>query len=92
MRLRDLVKSLVVVVGLGFFAGLAGAQDGPESVWPGTKQFSMRVVATGLEAPWEITWGPDGMLWVTERMGKRIVRVDPASGEKRVAVTVEPVG
>ena len=34
--------------------------------------FSTRVVTTGLEGPWELSWGPDGWLWVTERTGKRV--------------------
>jgi PQQ-dependent dehydrogenase (s-GDH family) len=52
------------------------------------EQFSTRVVATGLVAPWEMTWGPDAHLWVTERQGKRITRVDPATGAKTVALTI----
>jgi PQQ-dependent dehydrogenase (s-GDH family) len=55
---------------------------------PGPERFSLRVVATGLENPWQMRWGPDGRLWVTERSGKRIVRVNPADGSKSVAVTI----
>ncbi len=65
------------------------AQDGPETVLPGTKQFQKKVLATGLAAPWELTWGPDNMLWVTERTGRRITRVDPKSGAKTVAVMID---
>jgi PQQ-dependent dehydrogenase (s-GDH family) len=50
--------------------------------------FAMRVVASGLSAPWEITWGPDSRLWITERVGKRVIRVDPTSGAQTVALTV----
>ena len=39
------------------------------------------MLVTGLEAPWEVTWGPDDMLWVTERTGGRINRIDPATGD-----------
>ena len=30
-----------------------------------------------LDFPWEITYGPDNFLWLTERAGEKIVRVDP---------------
>ena len=61
------------------------AQDGPETVLRGTKQFRQTEVITGLAGPFEVTWGSDNMLWVTERTGKRITRVNPATGEKKVA-------
>jgi PQQ-dependent dehydrogenase (s-GDH family) len=51
----------------------------------------MRVVAEGFEDPWEVTFGPDGFLWVTERTGKRVLRVDPADGSRTVAVTIDEV-
>lgn len=40
-----------------------------------------RTVATGLDTPWEILWGPDGWLWVTERVG-RISRINPETGQR----------
>ena len=77
-----------VVCGLIAFAALI-AHDGPETVVRGTKQFHQSVVVTGLAGPWELTWGPDNMLWVTERTGRRITRVNPAMGEQKVAVTID---
>ena len=50
--------------------------------------FSFRVVASGLGAPWEVVLGPDDHLWVTERTGRRVVRVNPATGAVTPAVTV----
>ncbi|KAF0238124.1 MAG: quinoprotein glucose [Prolixibacteraceae bacterium] len=38
-----------------------------------------RTVATNLDTPWEIIWGPDNFIWVTERMGK-ISRINPSTG------------
>jgi glucose/arabinose dehydrogenase len=55
----------------------------------GQSSFSSRVVATGLGSPWEIVWGPDGKLWVTERTARRVVRVDPATGAITPALTVD---
>jgi PQQ-dependent dehydrogenase (s-GDH family) len=50
--------------------------------------FSFRVVASGLSAPWEVIWGPDGQLWVTERTGRRVIRVNPATGAVAPALTI----
>jgi len=36
-------------------------------------------VVTGLNVPWEILWGPDDHIWVTERRGK-VIRVNPETG------------
>src|SRR4026208_1309552 len=56
---------------------------------PGSEKFSMRVVASGLENPWQMRWGPDGRLWVTERSGKQVVRVNPADGVRTGALTID---
>lgn len=53
--------------------------------------FSSRVLATGLANPWEITWGPDGFLWVTEKSAGRVTRVHPSDGSKRTALTIPEV-
>ena len=47
---------------------------GPE--WPAD---SIRVVKSGLNFPWEILWGKDDKIWMTERNGK-ISKLDPVSG------------
>ena len=86
--MRSLIAA--VVCGLTVFVSLI-AQDGPETVVRGTKQFRQSEVVTGLAGPYEVTWGPDNMLWVTERTGKRITRVNPSTGEKKVAVTIDEV-
>jgi PQQ-dependent dehydrogenase (s-GDH family) len=67
------------------------AQDTPEAAVTGTKQFEQKVLATGLEGPWEITWGPDDWLWVTERTGGKITRVNPADGTAQVAIKIDAV-
>lgn len=36
-------------------------------------------VITGLDTPWEVLWGPDNHLWITERYG-RISRLNPDTG------------
>jgi glucose/arabinose dehydrogenase len=44
-----------------------------------------------LKGPWEITFGPDRYLWVTERTGKLVTRINPANGGKTTAVTIPEV-
>jgi len=80
-----------VLLAAALFLGVISAQDGPDSVMRGTKRFDMRVIVSGLAGPWELTWGPDNMLWVTERTGKRVTRIDPASGKRSVAITIDEV-
>jgi PQQ-dependent dehydrogenase (s-GDH family) len=58
---------------------------------PGTERFIRRAVASGLENPWQMRWGPDGRLWVTERTARRVVRVNPADGSRSVALTIPDV-
>jgi PQQ-dependent dehydrogenase (s-GDH family) len=70
-------------------AGTEAPKTGPDAVVTGELPFEMTVVTTGLRGPWEITWGPDGYLWVTERIGKRIVRVNPADGSKTTAIQID---
>jgi glucose/arabinose dehydrogenase len=49
-----------------------------------------RTVATNLDTPWEILWGPDNFIWATERMGK-ISRIDPSSGEVTTVINIADV-
>ena len=50
--------------------------------------FTFRVVTSGLNMPWEVVWGPDNQLWITERTGRRVVRVNPESGATTPLVSV----
>ena len=40
---------------------------------------STRIVKAGLNFPWEIIWGKDDHIWMTERDGI-ISRIDPSNG------------
>ncbi len=86
---------VAVALWLGSPAGAQvapGPNVNPRTVWSEPReQFTMRVVATGFEDPYEVAWGPDGYLWITERVGKRVVRVNPADGSRKVAVTIDEV-
>lgn len=45
------------------------------------QELEYREVMTNLEVIWEMRWGPDNYIWLTERPG-RVQRVNPESGEK----------
>jgi len=55
------------------------------------EHFTMRVLASGLEGPWEVAWSPDQQLWVTERTGRRVIRINPSNGARSVLVNIPEV-
>lgn len=48
------------------------------------------VINTNLSSPWEILWGPDDFIWMTEKAGK-ISRVNPQTGQKIEILTINDV-
>jgi glucose/arabinose dehydrogenase len=50
--------------------------------------FAKRVVTTGLANPFQVVWGPDDYLWVTERTAGRVTRVLPSDGSTTLAVAI----
>ncbi len=55
---------------------------------PNGEVFNTRIVKDGLSDPWEIVYGPDNYLWITEARGYRVSRIDPVSGTKSVLLDV----
>jgi PQQ-dependent dehydrogenase (s-GDH family) len=82
-------KALALVALLGVQAATVPFTHPDIAVGP--ESFSTRVVAAGLQNPWDLNWAPDGQLWVTERVGKRVTIVNPTSGTQTVAATVPDV-
>jgi PQQ-dependent dehydrogenase (s-GDH family) len=82
----------LIAFGLAVAAVLVGtAIQDPTLATNPPEHFSMRVVASGLDGPWELTWGPDGQLWATERKGRRVIRINPADGTRSTLLTVHEV-
>ncbi|GAB3304503.1 PQQ-dependent sugar dehydrogenase [Hymenobacter tenuis] len=73
-------------------ATCAQAQTAPVlTTFPvGSTTVTVSALTTGLQVPWELVWGPDNFIWMTER-GGRISRVNPASGEVTPLVTLPDV-
>jgi len=51
---------------------------------PRGEVFARRIVARQLSDPWEVAYGPDGYLWLTEAKGYRVSRLNPTTGAKTV--------
>ena len=75
-----MIRTLAIIVALAQIALQTLSAQAP---------FSLRVLASGLGAPWEVRWGPDDQLWVTERTGRRVIRVNPTTGAVTPALTVD---
>jgi glucose/arabinose dehydrogenase len=56
----------------------------------GSTKVDTQSVVTGLDTPWEILWGPDNHIWLTERFG-RVSRLNPETGNLKKLVTIEEV-
>jgi len=76
--------SLVKVISIGSAVALLtfsqckrSAENEP--LPPGAVAIKDSVIADGLNYPWEILWGPDNHIWMTERNG-RISRLNPSTG------------
>ena len=53
----------------------------------GNTTLTEREVIGGLDVPWEIKWGPDDYIWVTERSGI-VSRVNVESGEQYIILNL----
>lgn len=65
-------------------SALVSACSGGTTPLSAAGELHVETVATGLATPWDLAWGPDGRIWVSER-GGRISRLDPASGQRVTA-------
>jgi PQQ-dependent dehydrogenase (s-GDH family) len=86
------VASAALAVGLMMSTSLALAQVTPVEIESGDSTlFSSRVLSTGLSNPWAMRWGPDDMIWVTERTSGEVTRIDPTSGTQQVLLALSDV-
>ena len=56
----------------------------------GSTTLQEREVVGNLDVPWEIKWGPDGYLWITERSGL-VSRINVETGEKHVILDISNI-
>lgn len=88
MFLRIAVLCLITMASAACFKDDPPSNNTPP---PNTSvEIATKIIANGLEHPWEILWGPDNMIWMTER-GGRISRVNPSTGAVTPLATIEEV-
>jgi PQQ-dependent dehydrogenase (s-GDH family) len=83
-----IVSRTLVALLLAVAATTAGISRDATQITPSGDGFAMRVVTTGLANPFQVVWGPDDYLWVTERTGGRVVRISPADGTTTAILAV----
>lgn len=81
-----MLKAVVSLAVLSFMSICSIAQ--PTTVTVGNTILDVRVViqgtseTDGVDIPWEIQWGPDDHIWMTERFG-RVSRLNPETGVRQ---------
>ena len=79
------MRALYVLAGLAACALVAACGEEP-SAGPADAGVEVETVATGLEAPWELAFAPDGRIFVTERAGRvRVLTPDGVLEEEPLA-------
>ncbi|MBS1576980.1 MAG: PQQ-dependent sugar dehydrogenase [Bacteroidetes bacterium] len=78
------------ILALPLFATFYCKKPDKKSDTPGSAEIKDSVLVSGLNFPWEILWGPDNFIWMTERNGK-ISRINPETGELIPVLTISEV-
>ncbi len=89
MKVKFFRNTKAYALVLGVMASLMVSAKTDDKIQTTEQFFEGRIVTDGLEAPWAMSYGTDGMLWITERQGKHIAKVNPKTGEYKRLYTVE---
>ncbi len=84
MRKFVRVSGIAVVIFLGLNL------NSMSQVYIGNTEIDTSTIVTNLQVPWEILWGPDDHIWLTERTGT-ISRLNPETSELTELITIEDV-
>jgi len=82
---------LLLLLALPLSASMFCKKESNDNVEPpGSVELKDSVIASNLNFPWEILWGPDNNIWFTERGGK-ISRLNPTTGTISPLLTINEV-
>ncbi|WP_291402322.1 PQQ-dependent sugar dehydrogenase [Daejeonella sp.] len=82
------IKLLGILI-LLIFASCKKSSKSPEIAIQ-NPEIEIQVLSQNLSFPWELLWGPDNFLWMTER-GGRISRINPSNGVISPLLTISEV-
>jgi PQQ-dependent dehydrogenase (s-GDH family) len=77
--MKGLWAGLFFVMTVSVFSATGQTVTGPRG-----EVFGVHVLADHLSDPWDITYGPDEWIWVTEAKGYWVSRINPRTGEKKL--------
>ncbi len=80
--LKIIPISLLILVGF--------VMESRPQIFIGTTEIDTSSIVTGLDTPWEILWGPDDHIWLSERNGT-ISRLNPESGDLTELISIGDV-
>lgn len=85
------LRNAMLVLWAGGLAFGARAQAPALTTFPvGSTTVTVSALAANLDTVWELVWGPDNFIWMTER-GGRVSRVNPTTGQVVPVLTIADV-
>ncbi|MBK7434086.1 MAG: PQQ-dependent sugar dehydrogenase [Chitinophagaceae bacterium] len=85
--MQKLFLSILIFSGIDSVATLGKTQSRGTDGRPAD---SVRIIRDNLQYPWEILWGKDDHIWMTERGGK-ISKIDPGNGSTVFSASIPEV-
>ncbi|RRN76934.1 PQQ-dependent sugar dehydrogenase [Pseudoxanthomonas sp. SGD-10] len=84
------MKNLILFIISTIFIGVAckKSKSGDENLSP--VELKTKVLVSDLRLPWELVYGPDNLIWFTEKGGK-ISRLNPTTGDVQLLHTINEV-
>src|SRR5687767_13873235 len=86
LHMNNRILCGLIILTLSFIACKKDDDNTPST--PATIKDS--ILVSGLQFPWEILWGPDNHIWMTERDGD-ISRINPTTGVVTPVFTITEV-
>jgi glucose/arabinose dehydrogenase len=90
IQMSFLKNSIWLVLALPVTVSLYCKKSNKNTEPPGAVEIRDSVIAENLSHPWEILWGPDNHIWMTERGGK-ISRLNPSTGAITPVLSINEV-